>query len=314
MSIDIQTQTCPDPVFIIGSPRSGTSILGWSLAHHSRFWTSNESHILFDLYGDGHVDRAFQIAKGRHRNGWLNVQDVEKDEYLQYVGLGLNALFTSRSEGRRWVDHTPFHTRMVETLSKMFPEAFFLHILRDGRRVVNSMVHFSDRATEDGPAPAWLDFTQACRAWRHYTEIATDFAARNPTRCLTVVNEELVAEPVEGFRKILQFLRAPYEEGPANYFRANRINSSFGAGSQEQAVKQRPSAPWREWSSKERLTFYWEAGPTLIKAGFATKEELDSLAGIEGDAKSGGAYKGKVKTLKRRLFEAAHSSGQKSDS
>ncbi|MDQ3387682.1 MAG: sulfotransferase, partial [Actinomycetota bacterium] len=229
--MDIQTQICPNPVFIIGSPRSGTSILGWSLAHHSRFWTSNESHILFDLYGNGHVNRAFQIAKKRHSNGWLNVQGVETAEYLQYAGVGLNALFTSRSEGKRWVDHTPLHNHMVETLGEMFPEAFFLHILRDGRSVVNSMVNFLDRSAGDDPAPAWVDFTEACRTWRRYTEIAMDFGARNPTRCLTVVNEELVAEPVEGFRKILRFLDAPNEEGPANYFQTNRINSSFGAGS-----------------------------------------------------------------------------------
>jgi hypothetical protein len=305
--MDIRTQICPNPVFIIGSPRSGTSILGWSLAHHSRFWTSNESHILFDLYGDGHVNRAFQIAKKRHSNGWLNVQGVETAEYLQYAGLGLNALFTSRSEGKRWVDHTPLHTHMVETLGEMFPEAFFLHILRDGRSVVNSMVNFLDRSAGDDPAPAWVDFTEACRTWRRYTEIAMDFGARNPTRCLTVVNEELVAEPVEGFRKILRFLDAPNEEGPANYFRTNRINSSFGAGSREQAVRKRPSAPWREWDEKDRLTFYWEAGPTLIKVGFATKEELGSLAGIESDVNSHGAYKGKVKTLRRRLIGGAHS-------
>ena len=48
---------CPDPVFILGAPRSGTSILVWALAQHPEFWGSAESNMLYHLFGDGHLGR-----------------------------------------------------------------------------------------------------------------------------------------------------------------------------------------------------------------------------------------------------------------
>src|SRR6266487_3057314 len=133
-----------DPIFIIGSPRSGTTILAWSLAQHSQLWTSDESQILWDLFGDGRLNKNYQ-REGRPDGSWLRKQGIEKAEFLEFLGLGLNALFTSRSEGKRWIDQTPFYTLMVDDLVSLFPGAFFIHILRDGRAVVNSMIHYRDR-------------------------------------------------------------------------------------------------------------------------------------------------------------------------
>src|SRR6516162_11960390 len=99
MKADLQTKVCPNPIFIIGSPRSGTTILAWSLAQHSQLWTSEESDILFDLLGRGHVDKAFNCARARPGGiDWLKVNGVERAEFLGYLGLGFNALVSSRSQ------------------------------------------------------------------------------------------------------------------------------------------------------------------------------------------------------------------------
>src|SRR5258708_38213495 len=100
-----QPQICPNPVFIIGSPRSGTSVLAWSLAEHSQLWTSGESHILSYLYGSGQVDQALRKAMDIPNN-WFQEEGVQRSELLASLGLGLNALFTSRSQNKRWVDQT----------------------------------------------------------------------------------------------------------------------------------------------------------------------------------------------------------------
>src|SRR5690348_2756204 len=88
---------CRNPIFIIGSPRSGTSILAWSLAQHTELWTSAESDVLFYLFGRGHLAEAFQIASTRPGGAWLSREKVKKSEFYAFVGLGINALFTSRS-------------------------------------------------------------------------------------------------------------------------------------------------------------------------------------------------------------------------
>jgi hypothetical protein len=238
MTLDThQPRTCSHPIFIIGAPRSGTSILAWSLAHHDQLWTSHESHILDELYSDGHLYRAFDKARSRPGGTWLQAQGVEWSEFLRYLGFGFNALFTSRSQGKRWIDQSPSHTTMVEVVADMFPGAVFLHILRDGRRVVNSMINFADRNSDaaiagyakSGQPPHWAtgDFREACKTWRHFVESSMDFCASNPTRCLTVVNEELSANPYKGFREIHEFLSLSHNTKPARYFRLARINSSY---------------------------------------------------------------------------------------
>jgi hypothetical protein len=270
------TEICADPVFIIGSPGSGTSILAWALVQHSSgFWSLNESHILWTLFADGNVEKAFDRARRAHSDGWLSKEDVELGEFLQCLGLGLNALFTSRSQGKRWIDYTPTYTRIVDIIANMFPGALFVHALRDGREVVNSMTHFLDVPGHNPrQTPAWPDFRHACRTWRTYTQAAMDFCARNPGRCLTAVHGQLVANPHDGFRKIHEFLGVPHEDGPVDYFQSSRIDSIFQSSEE---ARTRALDPCAEWSQKERMIFYWEAGPKLLEYGLTTKEELDSL-------------------------------------
>lgn len=277
-----KTQICPDPIFIVGSPGSGLGILAWSLAQHGRLWTSNESHLLSTLFGNGHVEHAFEVARTIHQDTWLRREGVGREEFLKYVGFGINALFTNRSRGKRWVDYTPDHARMVDILGDMFPGAYFLHILRDGREVVDSIMRFSDKPTNrlGSPPPRANSFVTACRTWRIHTTVATDFCLRNPTRCLTVRYEELVANPQSGIGEICQFLRVPLEDQLVDFFRS-RIKSSFGSDSPNQVKKEQYSEPWKIWTPRERMTFYWEAGPALLRHGFATRPELDALADIE---------------------------------
>src|SRR4051812_27963542 len=189
---------CPDPVFIIGAPRSGTTILAHALGKHTHFWASDESEFLLDLYGGGRIEEAFDRACALEGDSWIRTEDVSRSEFLTFVSLGVNALFTSRSKGKRWIDHTNLYTQMADTLAEMFPQARFVHGLRDGRRAVHSTLHFKHRFESELPnrdvpplpirswvaagriAPWAADFREACVVWSQYVEAATDFARRQP--------------------------------------------------------------------------------------------------------------------------------------
>lgn len=266
---------CPDPVFVIGCPRSGTSALARALARHSALWTSHESYFLHSLFGDGRARRVFDRHRSRSPS-WLNAEEVDGDEFLAFLGLGLNALYTSRSSGRRWVEQTPLYTLMAEDLAAMFPGASFLHILRDGRSVVHSMRNFL-RKFEDRPeavrhAPPWAsDLREACRTWTQWVTTATALGEAYPSRTLTVRNERLAAEPDEGFGEVLSFLSLSHEAGPARFFGSTRVNSSFKDGS----LADRGHAPWGAWSAEEKAVFEEEAASTMVGVGLATESELE---------------------------------------
>jgi GT2 family glycosyltransferase len=282
--------TCPDPVFVIGSPRSGTTVLATALAEHDQLWTSGESYFLFHLLRDGHAEGAFERSMEVPGPRWLRVEEVSRQELLAYLGMGLNALYTSRSGGRRWIDHTPLYTLVADTLAEAFPGASFIHILRDGREVVNSMLKFAGSVEGDNArfiertVPWANDVREACDAWRQHVEVATNFCEAHPDRAMVVRYEELVAEPRTTFREIHGFLGVPDDPAPARYLTLRRINSSYGTGP-------RPSVDelWEGWDEDRRQVFTEVAGRAMHRCGYRLPDRVGSVAEAEtADARSGG--------------------------
>ena len=272
--------TCENPIFIIGSPRSGTSILAWSLAEHSQLEVFAESTFLWKIFGNGYAEKAYESAKARpDGRDWLSLYDVTRSEFLGYLGVGLNALMSSRCPGKRWIDQTPHNTLMADTLAELFPGAFFIHILRDGRKVVHSMINFEnvlgkDRAKmlkDSGLLSEWAkDFPAACKAWSWYVESSMRFCEKHRSRSMTVLNEKLRSDSEKHFRLILDRLDLPYEQAVADFFRTYRINSSFREAPQEANADDRVIDSWQQWSDEQRETFVREAAPTMLKHGLAT--------------------------------------------
>jgi hypothetical protein len=299
---------CEKPIFIIGSPRSGTHGLAFALANHSQLWTHSESEILLPLFGHDPVEQLIQNAQKRVLPTWLRMFQVSKAELYGFLGLGINALFTSRNPAKRWIDKTPHYALMGDVLADLFPGAQFVHILRNGRRVVHSMTRFLDRFTPEsrqevlssGHLAAWAtDFREACRTWRTYVEAATRFCATHPDRCRTVDNEELAADPEKGFTELFEFLGVPFEQASVHFFRNYRVNSSFQEAppalpSQENLSrpfqdwtmdqahyfldqKSSPDKPgWDWWPAERKAIFVAEAGDAMVQLGFATRAELDA--------------------------------------
>jgi hypothetical protein len=257
-------------------------VLAWALHQHSRFWTSAEFDFFFNLLGRGRFERAFLLSDIRATESWLARENVQRDEFLAYLGIGLNGLWTSRSGGKRWVDATPNNTGMADLLAEMFPGAHFLHILRDSRRVVHSMMHFPDML-DAGRKDDFLrsesfdfwssDFRTVCRVWSRHVEDALQFTRHFPSRAMTVVHEELVAAPEKGCAEILDFLGAAHEDGPATLLKTTRINSSF-QNTPEAAPGLRKSKPWTQWTEEHKAIFFEEIGPTLVRHGMVARGKL----------------------------------------
>jgi hypothetical protein len=283
-----EIRLCREPVFIVGAPRSGTTALAWALARHRDFWTSAETLILDSLFGDGRIDREIQRWLDRPSASWLRAENVGRPEFLAYLGVGLNALFTSRSGGKRWIDHTPHHVFMVDVLAEMFPGASFLHVLRDGRAAVHSMLNIEQTLGEDKRArmrdgdflPEWSrSFLSACVIWQYSVDAAMAACERHPDRCLSLSYAELATAPERAFRELLDFLDARYEDGPAEHWRRRdelRARSSFSAEAAGEAMLASGRRRWAEWSPEERATFAEVAGATMVKHGLAREGELDA--------------------------------------
>lgn len=257
------------PVFIIGCPRSGTSALSWALAQHPNMWVSAESDFIQLLFGYGNMQRAYRIAHGRPDEGWLAKNHVAYTEFCAHMGIGVDQLFLSRSGGRRWIDSSPGYTLMATELALMLPNARFIHLVRDGRAVVNSMINSNFDID-------WArDFERACFTWAHYIQKGFDFEKLWPERVLRVPHATLVADPARTCGEILEFLGEEHSSAPAEFLTNGRINSSYDnqapadirASKSTQRLKE---SPWDTWGEHERSTFSRVAGSAMSQSGFAS--------------------------------------------
>jgi precorrin-6B methylase 2 len=252
-----------------------------ALATHSDFWASDESLFMIPLFGRGQLEREYERWVSRPFGSWLRAQNVTREEFFAALGLGINALFATRSNDKRWIDHTPGHAVMGHVLAAMFPGALFIHVLRDGRRVVNSMLNVWRTLTDSertemrdkGFLPRWAyDFREACKTWREHAEAAAMFCLQMPDRTLTIVHDALEKQPHDTCAQILRFLGAREEEGPATFLQTKRINTSYTARDGS-PPPDRPALPSEEWTPDQHLIFHEEAGSAMARYGFSSKGE-----------------------------------------
>jgi hypothetical protein len=312
----VQLQPCSRPIFVLGAPRSGAHELAVALAQHSHLATHNASEFLYPLFGSNQVSDLFRGLHQRLLPTYVGMHRVDAPEFLRSIGLGVNSLFTSRNPGKRWIDSTPEYTLIADTLATMFPDAVFLHLVRDGRRAVAAMTSFLDRFSDDrragwlktGLLPRWMtDFRTACETWRQYTEAGTRFASQQPTRCRTVQHHELTADPARELRRLFDFLSVSAEDRPISHFRTNELPEHSQRFVFDPPPTERLAGPlvrWgrdevqffidqvahrdpgflREWTPDQRAIFAEVAGPTLIAGGWSTRPELDQWREGQGGA------------------------------
>lgn len=256
-SPDVRTSSVsivPDPVFVLGAPRSGTSMMQWALRQHPRLWGGEESDFLIPLIRG--ATEAHRLGCERGELHWLSSQGVSREEFLRHLGYGINALYTQRSEGLRWIEQTPQYTLHLDDLLAMFPGARFVFMLRDGRSVVHSLRHFVKP----------VEHERACHIWRTFTEAALRFADSLSGDALRITPyEKVVRDTEQELKEIFDFLELDHEPASAAFIsERGPINSSFAG--ETGLAKTAPR--WHVWTPDERRFFHEVAGDLLIDLGY----------------------------------------------
>jgi hypothetical protein len=182
------------PIFVIGAPRSGTTLLRLILDSHPRISCGEETHFLRDL--GSIVGRHWDLVStyGFDRDWWV----------ARIAGFyeSFQAEVLARTGKARWAEKDPTYTLILDLIDWLFPDAVYVHLLRDGHDVVAS---FRDR---------W-GYRSAARAargeWARYVRAARALGARLPAeRYLELRYERLVRDPETEARRLFDFLGEPW--------------------------------------------------------------------------------------------------------
>lgn len=209
----------PRPVFIIGSPRSGTSVLTWALGQHPNLYPLEET-VWFGRFHAGSL-QAFHLGSSRGERSQLSAMGIDRGEFLAALGEAVDGLIlghrswpdapvapqqpyararSPHDPKRRWVDGTPENSFHVPGLAELFPEAVFIHLLREPDLVVRSLQRFDGiggrRHTADEAYRKWVAHVRAC---------TTAEGALGPERVRRVLHRDLLASPESVIHACLDF-------------------------------------------------------------------------------------------------------------
>ena len=214
----------PMPI-IVGSPRSGTTLLRFMLDAHPLLAIPPETNFLsraadllraspylkLDLFEliTQHAEEApswpdFQLSKQAY---WEAIKDIEP--FDKATGFReFYRLYARENNKPRWGDKTPLYALHIEAIGKLLPEARFIHIIRDGRDTALSLrnLWFSPGESMEAQAKFWSHNVTNCRA-----------QGLKHGRYLEVYYEHLIADPIPILQKICDFIELRYDPQMMRY-------------------------------------------------------------------------------------------------
>ena len=279
----------PNPyVFVVGSPRSGTTLLRRLLNAHPLLavttetqWVTNFFKKRVGLTPDGLVTPALIDALARQRTFAMLRVGRRELEGLLAGGPVPYARFVSavydryaRARGKPLAgDKTPEYGRKIPLLHGLWPAARFVHLVRDGRDVCLSAVHWGrKRARLEELFPSWADdpVTTAAVWWeRNVRQAREGGRALGPGLYYELRYEALVGRPAEECARLCAFLGLPYD-GAMLRFHEGRTRAEPGLSAKS---AWRPVTPGlRDWRAQlpagDVERFEAAAGALLDELGY----------------------------------------------
>lgn len=196
------------PVFMVGAHRSGTTLLRLMLDHHPDISVPGEYDFLTEIMADRMVHPTgseYLQHVGLHRGFLAQSFDVDsRDSYEALVRSFVHQL-SERNPSRVFV--AVVHTGFSE-LARIWPEAKFIHLVRDPRDVAASAVKLGWAGNVYTGVRRWMT---AESEWNKLSAIVS------PTHRIAIQFEELISNLEPTLHQLCSFLDLPYCEEMLNY-------------------------------------------------------------------------------------------------
>lgn len=282
------TETIPlnnGPIFIVGAPRSGTTMLQYRLRNHFRIsLPTGESHFFIPLY---HNRASFgDLSRLENIRAVLEAMYAQSKDFLEGDLHGLkfdvdnlarqlhaegrhtmptiiSGLFEKNAQGEgkvRWGDKTPYYVMHIPKLLEWFPDAQIVHLIRDGRDVALSLF---GRRHDFGVYNAYF----AAEYWESYVERGRAVGQTlAPHQYLELRYEDLLAQPEESMKVLCDFLGEAYSD---TLFDVNPVENPGKTPLVHQSIKADNAGKWRTQMTLAQIqAFESVAGNTLLQSGY----------------------------------------------
>jgi hypothetical protein len=216
-------------VFVIGPPRSGSTMFQRMLGSHSAIYTHPEPHIITPLAHLGYYDNV-EKAPYDHINAAEAIREYVEElpggesDYLDACRAYTDVLYgrmLEESGQQMMVDKTPAYALVLPFLAKLYPRAKYLVLTRHPLAVLSSYAN----SFFEGDYDAAVEFNDILG---RYVPAMASFMRQTEVPFLRVRYEDLVGEPEARLAEVFGFLGLPNEEGAVDYGKHDHVVKSYG--------------------------------------------------------------------------------------
>ncbi len=229
---------CRRPIFIVGMPRSGTTLTEQILASHPQVFGAGERRF---------VDLGFSTLPAMLDGTKTPVQclpGVTAESVRTIADWHLGKLHALNAERRHVADKMPENYPLLGWIATLFPNAAILHCTRDVRDVAlscwvtnfthirwaNDLVHLAERVKE-------------------YRRIMAHHRAVLPVPVLEVPYEVMVADQEGTTRRILDFLGLEWDAGCLNFHETERLVKTASVAQVRRPIYGKSVARWKHYEA-----------------------------------------------------------------
>lgn len=175
--------------FVVGAPRSGTTWLQQLLLCHPQITTGGESHLFCEVIPAMFENFAYPDGTS-HLSTW-----VSEAELVTAARAFCDAVFTAQRNGTRpdatlVLEKTPDHMQQSALQARVYPDARYVHIIRDGRDSAGSQLELWSRLT--------TEYTNAARVAKGWADAVRDVRAHFADLCYLELRYEDVVRDTPG--------------------------------------------------------------------------------------------------------------------
>ncbi len=229
LNLNFEDKFKSKPIFIVGMPRSGTSLIEQILSSHSQIYGAGELDFLPKI-----MDK-LDIKKPSNLNSYFN--QIRNSYLNQIIKISNNSYI---------IDKLPVNFRWVGFIINAFPEAKIIHIERNPMAVCwsNYRTSFVDSGMDFN-----LSQQDIAKYYSLYLDLMNFWKSKYRSKILDINYENFVNDFVNNSKEILNFLNLEWEDQIINYYKNTRPVTTASFLQVREGIKKNTSLAWKKYSS-----------------------------------------------------------------
>lgn len=204
----MKEQMIKKPTFLVGAERSGTTLLRLMLSHHSQIaWCNEFEYAVDQVSNHGKFPQLTNYYEWLATHRIFQATNFHIDQALEYPELVNSFLEQRLTNEKKSLVGATVH-RHFDRLLYIWPDAKYIHIVRDGRDVAKSCVAMGWAGNAWMGVERWIETEKLWENLRQKIE---------PKRYIEITYEDLIISPKETLEALSNFIGVPYDPAMLSY-------------------------------------------------------------------------------------------------